>query len=415
MEMAQALKPLGVRSITGAELTLDDGTHLTLLCQTRDGLPEPLPPDHSRPLADAALGARGLVGAGGPGHPGPAPGPGPARRRAERDAGRRGAPRRGARLPVGLRPRRRGGRAHRARRPPRGRGGGPAPAGRVRARPLPRRAPAPLLAPRPPPQPLLAELAERLGVPCVATGNVHVALPRARPRSRTRSWRCGCGATLDETEPSGAATPPTCWRRPSGWRRASADHPEAVAETGRLAERLDFDLTERPRLPLPRLGGSRRRPQAGRAVLGTARRALPAQRRDGEARPARGGAARDPPPRPVGLLPAPPRHARAGARGRRARCAARDGAAAAAARARPRLERVSSIVCYLTGLSHIDPIENELLPRALPQRGDHGAARHRPRLPARHPRGADPARARPLRPRPLRARGGVRDLPVRTA
>ena len=37
MEMAQALKPLGVRPITGAEVTLDDGTHLTLLCETREG------------------------------------------------------------------------------------------------------------------------------------------------------------------------------------------------------------------------------------------------------------------------------------------------------------------------------------------------------------------------------------------
>src|SRR6185312_10399146 len=37
MEMAQALKPLGVRPITGAELTLDDGRHLTLLCETREG------------------------------------------------------------------------------------------------------------------------------------------------------------------------------------------------------------------------------------------------------------------------------------------------------------------------------------------------------------------------------------------
>ena len=26
-----------MRSITGAELTLDDGTHLTLLCETREG------------------------------------------------------------------------------------------------------------------------------------------------------------------------------------------------------------------------------------------------------------------------------------------------------------------------------------------------------------------------------------------
>ncbi|MEA2420466.1 MAG: error-prone polymerase, partial [Thermoleophilaceae bacterium] len=37
MEMARALKPLGVRPITGAELTLDDGSHLTLLCQDRTG------------------------------------------------------------------------------------------------------------------------------------------------------------------------------------------------------------------------------------------------------------------------------------------------------------------------------------------------------------------------------------------
>src|SRR5215207_4906102 len=37
MEMAHALKPLGVRPITGAELTLEDGSHLTLLCETREG------------------------------------------------------------------------------------------------------------------------------------------------------------------------------------------------------------------------------------------------------------------------------------------------------------------------------------------------------------------------------------------
>ncbi|MBA2794457.1 MAG: PHP domain-containing protein, partial [Thermoleophilaceae bacterium] len=37
MEMAQALKPLGVRPITGSELTMEDGSHLTLLCETRQG------------------------------------------------------------------------------------------------------------------------------------------------------------------------------------------------------------------------------------------------------------------------------------------------------------------------------------------------------------------------------------------
>src|SRR3954471_21147061 len=37
MEEAEAPKPLGIRPITGAELTLDDGSHLTLLCESRTG------------------------------------------------------------------------------------------------------------------------------------------------------------------------------------------------------------------------------------------------------------------------------------------------------------------------------------------------------------------------------------------
>ena len=37
MEFAQAAKPLGLRAITGAEVTLDDGSHITLLCETADG------------------------------------------------------------------------------------------------------------------------------------------------------------------------------------------------------------------------------------------------------------------------------------------------------------------------------------------------------------------------------------------
>ena len=37
MEMAQALTALGIRPITGAEVTLDDGHHLTLLCENATG------------------------------------------------------------------------------------------------------------------------------------------------------------------------------------------------------------------------------------------------------------------------------------------------------------------------------------------------------------------------------------------
>src|SRR3954454_3738723 len=37
MELAQAAKPLGLRPLTGAEVTLGDGSHLTLLCETATG------------------------------------------------------------------------------------------------------------------------------------------------------------------------------------------------------------------------------------------------------------------------------------------------------------------------------------------------------------------------------------------
>src|ERR687896_2445042 len=37
MELAQAARALGVRPITGAEVTLDDGHHLTLLCEDATG------------------------------------------------------------------------------------------------------------------------------------------------------------------------------------------------------------------------------------------------------------------------------------------------------------------------------------------------------------------------------------------
>src|SRR5205085_8352753 len=37
MELAQATKPLGLRTIVGAEITLDDSSHITLLCEDRTG------------------------------------------------------------------------------------------------------------------------------------------------------------------------------------------------------------------------------------------------------------------------------------------------------------------------------------------------------------------------------------------
>ena len=71
---------------------------------------------------------------------------------------------------------------------------------------------------------------------------------------------------------------------------------------------------------------------------------------------------------------------------------------------RGRGSSVGSIVCYLTGLSHVDPVEADLsLGRFLNDELVVGP-RHRPRLPARHPREADRRRHRALRPRARCAR-----------
>ena len=79
---------------------------------------------------------------------------------------------------------------------------------------------------------------------------------------------------------------------------------------------------------------------------------------------------------------------------------------------RGRGSSVSSIVCYLTGLSHIDPIANDLFLNRFLERGAQLAAGHRSGLPARRAREADSARARSLRQGALGAGGGVPDVPL---
>ncbi len=48
LEFAHAAKAFGVRPITGAEVTLDDGSHVTLLVEITSWLRESLPPAHRR-------------------------------------------------------------------------------------------------------------------------------------------------------------------------------------------------------------------------------------------------------------------------------------------------------------------------------------------------------------------------------
>jgi error-prone DNA polymerase len=356
MEMAQALKPFGIRPITGAELTLDDGTHLTLLCETREGytnLCRLLTAAHwhtrrwaregwSEPVAQVVEGRR--------------PGQDPLdhdpfitlddlERHSDGLVCLSGCARDGAvasRIEAGDHP------------------AAAAVARSLLARFGPERFRIELQRPfwrhdrrrnR-----LLSELAERLGVPCVATGNVH-AHERDRIALQDAMVAVRLGATLDETEARRRGNSSHVLTPPERMAERFADHLEAVEESGRLAARLAFDLTEDLgyRYPgsedhdadrrLAEICWERLRERYGE-------RSDPAARLEQELRVIRR----------LGLSGFFLLHRDMLELAREVACEVRG--AESTRRLLPpgrgRGSSVSSIVCYLTGLSHIDPIENEL-------------------------------------------------------
>jgi error-prone DNA polymerase len=357
MEMAHALKPLGVRPITGAELTLADGTHLTLLCETREGYTnlcrlitashwhtrrwaregwsepvaqiregrrpgqDPLDEEPSVPLEEVERNAAGLVCLSGCARDGAVA----SRVEAGDHAGAAAVARRLLRAfgpdrfrielqrPYWRRDR------HRNR--------------------------------------LLEELAERLGVPCVATGNVHVH-ERGRIPLQDAMVAVRLGATLDETEPRRRGNSSHVLAPPGRMAERFREHPDAVEESGRVADRLRFDLTEDLGYRYP---GSED-PEADRRLAEICWERLrerygdrsdPASRLEEELRVIRH----------LGLSGFFLLHRDMLELAREVACEVRgtDSVRRLLPPGRGRGSSVSSIVCYLTGLSHVDPIENELL------------------------------------------------------
>jgi error-prone DNA polymerase len=360
MEMAQALRPLGVRHITGAEVTLDDGSHLTLLCETREGytnLCRLLTASHWHTRRWAREGWEDPTGqvidGRRPGQDALDEEPSVTLEDVERNAAGlvclSGCARDGAlagRIEAGDHP----GAAAVARRLLRAFG--------------PERFRVELQRPywrndrrrnR-----LLSELAERLGVPCVATGNVH-AHARGRIPLQDAMVAVRLGGTLDETEPRRRGNSSHVLAPPERMLERFREHRDAVEESGRLAERLTFDLTEDLGYRYP----GAEDPDADRKLAelcagmfeerysGRRRREEAAGRLDEELHVIRHlglsgffllhrdmlELARE-----VALEVRGPESARRLLPPGRGRCSS-----------------VSSIVCYLTGLSHVDPIENELL------------------------------------------------------
>jgi error-prone DNA polymerase len=205
-----------------------------------------------------------------------------------------------------------------------------------------------------------AALAERVGVACVATGNVH-AHARSRAPLQDAFVALRHHMTLDSSEPLRRGNFSHVLASPAAMAARFPEHPEAVAETAELAAQLTFDLCSD-------LGY--RYPGAEDA---TALRRLAALCRDRlDVRYPAGKASRD------GAIARLEEELRVidalGLAGffllhrdllELARDVAVEVRGPSAARqllppGRGRGSSVSSIVCYLTGLSHIDPVENEL-------------------------------------------------------
>ncbi|HEX3692526.1 MAG TPA: DNA polymerase III subunit alpha [Solirubrobacteraceae bacterium] len=220
----------------------------------------------------------------------------------------------------------------------------------------------------------LEGLARRVGIRCVATGDVHAhAACRAELQDAFVALRHR--TTLDASEPLRRGNRSHVLSAPRAMAARFADHPHAVRETLVLAERLRFELTRdlgysypgaedadawrrlaelcRSRLD-ERYGSHAERPGAAEG-----RRCARAALAQAEARLAEELAviAR------LGLAGFFLLHHEMLELAREVACRVRDrdSARTLLAPGRGRGSSVSSIVCYLTGLSHIDPIANDLL------------------------------------------------------
>ncbi|MDP9293727.1 MAG: DNA polymerase III subunit alpha, partial [Actinomycetota bacterium] len=206
----------------------------------------------------------------------------------------------------------------------------------------------------------LAELATRLGVPVVATGDVH-AHARSRGPLQDAFVALRTHTTLDASEPLRRGNFAHVLASPAAMAARFEDHPDAVAETGELAGRLRFDLTQDLGYRYPGSeDASANRTLAELCAALFEERYPPGHSSRREAR---------------GRLEEELRVIEAlGLAGffllhrdllELAREVAVEVRGPSSARAllppgRGRGSSVSSIVCYLSGLSHIDPVENQL-------------------------------------------------------
>jgi error-prone DNA polymerase len=205
----------------------------------------------------------------------------------------------------------------------------------------------------------LAAFAERLGVSCVATGDVH-AHARARAELQDAFVALRNHTTLDASEPLRRGNHSHVMSTPRAMASRFSDYPKAVAETLLLAERLTFDLDMDLGYRYP--GAEDRTAERRLAELCDARL---------EDRFGAGSAHAEARARLEEELRVIADLGLAGffllhhdmlelAREVALEVRGPDSVRALLAPGRGRGSSVSSLVCYLVGLSHIDPIANGL-------------------------------------------------------
>ncbi len=205
----------------------------------------------------------------------------------------------------------------------------------------------------------LSALARRLGVRCVATGDIH-AHARTRAELQDAFVALRHHATLDASEPLRRGNHSHVMSAPLAMASRFADHPEAVRQTLLLAEQLTFDLRKDLgyRYPGAEEEGASRRLAELCWVRMEERYGQGADRGEAAARLEQELKVID----RLGLPGFFLLHHEMLELAREVALEVRgpDSVRALLAPGRGRGSSVSSLVCYLTGLSHIDPVAGKL-------------------------------------------------------
>lgn len=207
----------------------------------------------------------------------------------------------------------------------------------------------------------LEGLARSLGLKTIATGNVH-SHESERSRLQDALVAVRLGSSLADSEPHRRGNSTSGLAAPAHMAARFPDHPEAVAETARMAERLRFDLEHELGYRYPQQGDPRTdrdlaalcASRMDERYRGTPQEGEARTRLDNELKIIRG----------LGLSGFFLLHHDLLELAREVAVEVRGPSSARGVLppGRGRGSSVSSIVCYLTGLSHIDPVKADLFP-----------------------------------------------------